>query len=307
MVNNAVTNQHCIVRDPVFLHPCPCRILPAQLTTFNSSLSFLLSAGCKLRVSRLRGSAAKTRITHSRCSYGSREEEEEEEKLERRSSGLRGMKMRMRNCSHRRTEREHVWVWSFDGSFLSSRTRELQLMRFVCLAEPYLIAKLDSAERTYKELSVRLADPDVASNNNEYQKLAKTVAELEEVVTTYRDFKTAEVQLEEAKELAKESAGDDKDMAAMAADEANLLAQKLESLEDQLKMLLLPSDPLDARNIMLEVRAGTGGDEAGIWAGDLVRMYQKFAERNSWKFSTISCTEAERGGYKEFVLEITGE
>lgn len=106
--------------------------------------------------------------------------------------------------------------------------------------------------------------------------------------------------------MAKDAAGD-REMAEMAAEEANILAQQVEELEEQLKVMLLPSDPLDSRNIMLEVRAGTGGDEAGIWAGDLVRMYQKFSERNNWRCSPVSCTEAEKGGYKEFVLEITGE
>ncbi|KAG0624529.1 hypothetical protein M758_3G254000 [Ceratodon purpureus] len=173
-------------------------------------------------------------------------------------------------------------------------------------AEPYLIAKLDSAERTYKELSMRLADPDVANNNNEYQKIAKSLAELEDIYQTYQRFKECEVQLEEAQELVKDAAGD-REMADMAAEEVKTLSQRAEELEEELKVMLLPSDPLDARNIMLEVRAGTGGDEAGIWAGDLVRMYQKFAERNNWRCTPISCTEAEKGGFKEFVLEITGE
>lgn len=173
-------------------------------------------------------------------------------------------------------------------------------------AEPYLIAKLDSAERTYKELSMRLADPDVANNNSEYQKIAKSLAELEEIYQAYQKFKECEAQLEEAKELVKDAAGD-REMAEMAAEEVNMLEDQAKKLEESLKVMLLPSNPLDARNTMLEVRAGTGGDEAGIWAGDLVRMYQKFAERNNWRCSPISCTEAEKGGYKEYVLEITGE
>ncbi|KAG0590744.1 hypothetical protein KC19_1G123500 [Ceratodon purpureus] len=178
--------------------------------------------------------------------------------------------------------------------------------RPVSRAEPYLIAKLDSAERTYKELSMRLADPDVSSNNNEYQKIAKSLAELEEIYQTYQRFKECEAQLEDAQEMVKDAAGD-REMADMAAEEVRTLSRQAEELEEELKVMLLPSDPLDARNIMLEVRAGTGGDEAGIWAGDLVRMYQKFAERNNWRATPISCTEAEKGGFKEFVLEITGE
>ncbi|URD83274.1 PCRF [Musa troglodytarum] len=171
--------------------------------------------------------------------------------------------------------------------------------------EPYLISKLDSAERTWKELSVKLADPDIVSNPTAYQKLAQSVAELDEVVMNYRKFKECERQIEETKALAKED-GTDPDMAELVSHELEMLFKQLKDLEDKLKMLLLPTDPMDARNILLEVRAGTGGDEAGIWAGDLVRMYQKYSERSSWKYATISSSEAEKGGYKTFVMEVKG-
>lgn len=174
------------------------------------------------------------------------------------------------------------------------------------MAEPYLITKLESAEKTWKELSVKLADPDVVSNPSEYQKLAQSVSELDEVVSTFRKFKECEKQLEEAKALAEEE-GDDEDMAEMIGKEVETLANQLKELEEGLKMLLLPADPLDSRNIMLEVRAGTGGDEAGIWAGDLVRMYEKYSERNSWKCAAVSCSEAEKGGFKAYVMEIKGK
>ncbi|KAJ9171861.1 hypothetical protein P3X46_015168 [Hevea brasiliensis] len=177
--------------------------------------------------------------------------------------------------------------------------------RIVCMAEPYLITKLESAEKTWKELSVKLADPDVVSNPSEYQKLAQYMAELDEVVSIYRRFKDCEKQLEETKALAKEE-GNDEDMAEMIAYEIDSLSNEIKELEEKLKVLLLPSDPLDARNIMLEVRAGTGGDEAGIWAGDLVRMYQKYSEQNSWKYSLVSSSEAEKGGYKTYVMEVKG-
>ncbi|CAA0828177.1 Peptide chain release factor APG3- chloroplastic [Striga hermonthica] len=178
--------------------------------------------------------------------------------------------------------------------------------RFVCMAEPYLITKLESAEKTWKELSVKLADPDVVSNPSEYQKLAVSLAELDEVVSTFRSFKDCEKQLEEAKALAKE-AGNDEDMVEMIASEIKSLTKQIKELEERLKVLLIPTDPLDARNILLEVRAGTGGDEAGIWAGDLVRMYQKYSERNSWKYTLVSTSEAEKGGYKTCVMEVRGQ
>ncbi|WVZ05301.1 hypothetical protein V8G54_018647 [Vigna mungo] len=177
--------------------------------------------------------------------------------------------------------------------------------RIVCMAEPYLITKLDSAEKTWKELSVKLADPDIVSDPKEYQKLAQSVAELDEVVSVYRKFKDCEKLLEETKALAKD-AGNDEDMVEMISYEIESLSKQLAELEDQLKVLLLPSDPLDARNIMIEVRAGTGGDEAGIWAGDLVRMYERYSERNSWKYSLVSSSAAEKGGYKTYVMEIKG-
>ncbi|ESR57494.1 hypothetical protein CICLE_v10023263mg [Citrus x clementina] len=183
---------------------------------------------------------------------------------------------------------------------LSFRTPKL-----ICMAEPYLITKLESAAKTWKDLSVKLADPEVVSNPSEYQKLAQSMAELDEVVSTYRKFKDCEKQLEESRALAKEN-GNDEEMAEMIASEIKSLSNELIELEEKLKVLLLPSDPLDARNIMLEVRAGAGGDEAGIWAGDLVRMYQKYSEQNSWKCTLISSSEAEKGGFKTVVMEIKG-
>ncbi|KAH9730262.1 peptide chain release factor APG3 [Citrus sinensis] len=177
--------------------------------------------------------------------------------------------------------------------------------KLICMAEPYLITKLESAAKTWKDLSVKLADPEVVSNPSEYQKLAQSMAELDEVVSTYRKFKDCEKQLEESRALAKEN-GNDEEMAEMIASEIKSLSNELIELEEKLKVLLLPSDPLDARNIMLEVRAGAGGDEAGIWAGDLVRMYQKYSEQNSWKCTLISSSEAEKGGFKTVVMEIKG-
>lgn len=150
-------------------------------------------------------------------------------------------------------------------------SKSFRTSRLVCMAEPYLIKKLDSAEKTWKELSVKLADPDVISNNSEYQKLAQSMSDLDVVVTIYRKFKDCEKQLEEAKALKDE--GGDEDMVEMIQSEIKTLSDQLKELEEQIKVLLLPSDPLDARNILLEVRAGTGGDEAGIWAGDLVGSY----------------------------------
>ncbi|CAI5479663.1 unnamed protein product, partial [Closterium sp. Yama58-4] len=172
--------------------------------------------------------------------------------------------------------------------------------------EPYVITKLDSAERTFKELSIRLADPEVASNATEYMRIAKSAGEIEQVARAYEEWKDKQQQLADAKALMKDSASDP-EMAEMAGEEVGELEAQIEELEGRLKVLLLPTDPLDARNIMLEVRAGTGGDEAGIWAGDLVKMYSRYADKNGWRVSPVSCTEAEMGGFKEYVMEIAGE
>ena len=140
------------------------------------------------------------------------------------------------------------------------------------MAEQYLLEKLQSVEQTFNELTRRLADPDTASNPDEYQEVAKARAGLEEVVNTYEIWKTTQEELTGAREVAKESQSDP-EMHEMAALEVKELEQKVEELETLLKVLLLPRDPNDEKNIMLEIRAGTGGDEASIWAGDLVRMY----------------------------------
>ena len=174
------------------------------------------------------------------------------------------------------------------------------------MAEQYLLEKLKSVEQTFNELTRRLADPDTAQNPEEYQEVAKARSGLEEVVNTYETWKTAQEELVGAREIAKESQGDP-EMQEMAALEVKELEQKIEELEERLKILLLPKDPNDEKNIMLEIRAGTGGDEASIWAGDLVRLYSRYADGQGWKVKLVSESLAEMGGFKEAVLEIKGD
>jgi peptide chain release factor 1 len=174
------------------------------------------------------------------------------------------------------------------------------------MAESYLLDKLQSVEQTYKELTRRLADPDVTSNPNELQRLAKSRASLEETVNTYEIWQKSQEDLIGAKQVLKESASDP-EFREMAALEVAELEEKIAALEDQLTILLLPRDPLDEKNIMLEIRAGTGGDEASIWAGDLVRLYSKYAETQNWKVSLLSESPADMGGFKEAILEIKGD
>jgi peptide chain release factor 1 len=174
------------------------------------------------------------------------------------------------------------------------------------MAEAYLLDKLQSVEQTFNELTRRLADPDVAKDPSEFQRVAKARSSLEEVVNTFEVWKTTQDEWVGAKQILKE-AGGDSELQEMAALEAGELEAKLEHLESRLKILLLPSDPNDDKNIMLEIRAGTGGDEASIWAGDLVRMYSRYAERQNWRVKLVSESLADMGGFKEAILEIQGD
>jgi len=174
------------------------------------------------------------------------------------------------------------------------------------MAETYLLDKLQSVEQTFEELTRLLADPDVATNPDEFQKVARTRSSLEETVNTYDIWKKTKEDLADARLIVKE-ANSDPEMREMASLEVEELEEKLAQLEHQLTILLLPRDPNDDKNIMLEIRAGTGGDEASIWAGDLVRMYSRYAETVGWKVSLLSESLAEMGGFKEAILEIKGE
>ncbi|MGP0129143.1 MAG: peptide chain release factor 1 [cyanobacterium endosymbiont of Rhopalodia musculus] len=174
------------------------------------------------------------------------------------------------------------------------------------MAESYLLEKLQSVEQTYKELTYRLADPDIATNPDELQRVAKARSSLEETVLTYEIWKETQEELTGAKQILKD-AGGDFEMREMASLEVEELQKKSEDLEKKLKILLLPRDPNDDKNIMLEIRAGTGGDEASIWAGDLVRMYSRYAEGQKWMVKLVSESLADMGGFKEAILEIQGE
>ncbi len=174
------------------------------------------------------------------------------------------------------------------------------------MAESYLLNKLRSVEQTFHELTRRLADPDVAADPTELQRIAKARASLEETVNTFEHWKEKQDELTGAKQIAKES-GDDPELREMAAVEVKDLEDSIEAIEARLKVLLLPRDPNDDKNIMLEIRAGAGGDEASIWAGDLVRMYSRYAESQGWQVKLVSESLADMGGFKEAILEIRGD
>ena len=164
--------------------------------------------------------------------------------------------------------------------------------------------KLEQLTDRYEEVSALLSDSDVISDQNRFKELSKEYAELEPVVKCFADYTASQEAIEEAKLLLKDP---DPDMRDMAKEELSEAEAKIEELDGQLQILLLPKDPHDKANIFLEVRAGTGGDEAAIFAGDLFRMYSRYAESKKWKVEVVSENIGEHGGYKEIIARIAGE
>ena len=164
--------------------------------------------------------------------------------------------------------------------------------------------KLTTVESQYDELMARLGTPEVQSNAAEYRKAAKALAELEPLVQVYREYKSVQKDLEGARELAR---GTDADLRDLAREELKTLEGREDAILQSLKLLLVPKDPNDAKNVILEIRAGTGGDEAGLFAGDLFRMYSRYAERQRWKLEVLSSSESGQGGVKEAIASITGQ
>jgi peptide chain release factor 1 len=167
-----------------------------------------------------------------------------------------------------------------------------------------ILSKLDLLSERYEEVGALLSDAEIISDQNKYRELSKEYAELEPVVKSYQSFLEVFSDIEEAKLLLKDS---DPDMRAMANDEVQDGQAQLESWAGDLQRLLLPKDPNDGKNVFLEIRAGTGGDEAAIFSGDLFRMYSKFAESNRWKVEVISENQGDHGGYKEIIVRIVGQ
>ena len=162
--------------------------------------------------------------------------------------------------------------------------------------------KLAEVEARFQELEVLLADPDVLAKQNSFQKLAKERADIEELVQSYQRWKQANKDLEENAPLLREA---DSEMRAMAREEEQRLIALRVELEEKIKLLLLPKDPNDDKNIVLEIRAGTGGEEAALFAGDLFRMYSRYAERKRWRVEILNMSEASAGGIKEVVVMIS--
>ena len=162
--------------------------------------------------------------------------------------------------------------------------------------------KLAAVEKQYEQMTADMATPAVQADNAKFRALSKSVAEIQELVDRYRDYKDVAAQISATEEMLK-----DPDMRELAQEEMAALTARRDALVAELKVLLVPKDPNDAKNIILEIRGGTGGDEAALFASDLFRMYNRFAERNGWKVEVLSMSESGVGGLKEVIAIISGK
>lgn len=166
-----------------------------------------------------------------------------------------------------------------------------------------ILTKLEHISDRYEEIGMMLSDPEVINEQDRYRSLSIEYVELEPIVKSYKEYIQVVENLEQAKLLLQDS---DQEIRSMAADELSQAQENLATLELSLQKLLLPKDPNDRSNIFLEIRAGTGGDEAAIFAGDLFRMYSRYAEKSNWQVEIINANEGEHGGYKEIISRISG-
>ena len=165
-----------------------------------------------------------------------------------------------------------------------------------------MFQKLDAVEKRYEELNKLISDPEMIAKQSEWQKLMKEHSEIQEVVEKYREYKRVNQALEEAKEMLS-----DKDLKELAEIQMEEAKEKLPKIEEEIKMLLIPKDPNDDKNVICEIRGGAGGEEAALFAGTLFRMYSMYAERKHWKLEVLNENETGLGGYKEISFMITGK
>src|ERR1700726_379130 len=168
-----------------------------------------------------------------------------------------------------------------------------------------IFEKLENIEARYDELTAQLSSPDVLGDSTRYQKLARTHADLSQVVAKYREWKQIENGLRETKQMLVDS--EDAEIMQLAHEEDRQLTERKETVERELKRLLLPRDPMDDKNVLLEIRAGTGGDEAALFAAELFRMYGRYAERMRWKVEIVDRDDTGIGGIKTIAALIEGE
>ena len=168
-----------------------------------------------------------------------------------------------------------------------------------------MLDKLQALEDKYEELTKQMSDPEVLSDPTVYRKLAKAHADLEEIVGKYREYRQVLSDLEEARLMQDEP--QEEEFALMLAEEIDTLQEAQERLEEELQVLLLPKDPNDEKNVIVEIRSGTGGEEAALFAAVLFRMYSRYAEEKRWKVDVLSSNATELGGFKEVIFMIEGQ
>jgi len=167
-----------------------------------------------------------------------------------------------------------------------------------------MLDKLAEVEKRYEELERLMSDPQLLGQQREYSKLAKERSELEEIVSRYREWRRVEQEIQDNRQLLEEN---DEAIRELAKEEAGVLRQRKEDLENRLKVLILPKDPNDNKNVMIEIRAGTGGEEAALFAGELYRMYTRYAESQGWRVEILNSNPTGLGGFKEIIIMIEGK
>ena len=172
------------------------------------------------------------------------------------------------------------------------------------MADNSILTRLDGLKLKYEEIGQKLTDPEVIADVKQFIQFNKEYRELEPIIEASERYRTAIATLAEAKDILANDK--DEEMREMARGEIAELEPKIETLEEEIKLLLIPKDPQDAKNAIVEIRGGTGGDEAAIFAGDLMRMYTKYIESKGWKYEITSFSEGTAGGYKEVVMKVTG-
>ncbi len=173
------------------------------------------------------------------------------------------------------------------------------------MAQYALLEKYESIKHRFEEIQQQITDPDVIADMKRYVKLNQEYKSLEKLVNVFREYKNLVDNIESGKEILEEET--DSELREMAREEIEMAEELIPEKEKQIKFLLVPADPEDGKNAILEIRAGTGGDEASIFAGDLFRMYSKFCERKGWRLDVTNVNEGTSGGFKEIVATITGE
>ena len=169
-----------------------------------------------------------------------------------------------------------------------------------------LLSRLKTASESFLNLETQLADPDISNNPKKLESIARERSKLEPLVNDYDQLRKLDIEIDETKRLLKDTK-DDKEMESLINDELQDLQNNKDNLIQRIKIALLPKDPRDDRSVMLEIRAGAGGNEACIWAGDLARMYERYGQKVGWSVKPISASESDLGGFKELVISVKGE